>query len=333
MGIWAMMATAAVLQQPEQKVVDQDIDAVVRRLAKDPLEIETLSTIAWKNMPRVIYDYRHANGSVRSRILAAVHRSPGSYSDLLPLAAKEKAEDLRVMAATILGQIIVGRGPNKRNPLLISMRSDRSPLVRAVVAKALRWGVPNARPLLVSMVKDPQKMVRLQAGLSLGYLHAPEALPALAPFLGDWTRGPVPIEIGGDDHVVQAMSRFGAKAIPFVEPKLKSHSSQTLIDVSSVLVGVDAPKLLEDGLILAKNSDPMVRIQGYRMVAWQRKPEAIPILLKGLEDKGHNKENNIIVWQNVKSFMAGDFHPRDELGPWKEGIAAYDEWSKSHPNQ
>ncbi len=330
MGYGLALLVVALTRQDNQAVSNSDIDAVIRHLATDPKEIDYLKAIAWKNMPRVVWNYKRSNGCVRSRILAAVHGDAGSFSDLLPISAKDKPEDLRVMTATILARITVGPDVTKRNPLLFSMRKDPSMIVRAIVAKGLRWGFPDYKHTLDVMMRDRIPQVRLQAALSLAYNHQPDSIPVLAEFVGKSHLYSVPVMMGGEDGAEQALGRFGAAIIPYVEPKLWAKSNIVKISAIHILKVVKAPKIMDYGQRFIHSNDPMVRIAGYQAIGWERKPEAIPILLKGLED--HDTRKKPFVDSNVEAVLEGQFGPWP-LKEWPEGVAALKKWKEEHPEK
>lgn len=137
------------------------------------------------NPDRFLWNYRKANGFIRSRILHSVHVESPKITPILKEALKEKMVDLRVMATTYLGRI--NNDPEQldaRNALLISMRKDRSPMVRIVVAKGMRWGLPGAAKYLIEMLKDRDEPTRCVAALSLASIRDTRSIPTLLSFLG-----------------------------------------------------------------------------------------------------------------------------------------------------
>lgn len=135
------------------------------------------------------------------------------------------------------------------------------------------------------------------------------------------------LDFGGVDDVATALVRLGNQVIPHVEPLLKSKSRETKVAALFVMMGTDAPKLFEYGQALIGDRDPYVRIAAYHATGWGHKPEAIPILLKGLEDS--KMYGNFRVSDSVASILAGTFGG-GQSEEWAEGRAALKQWQAAH---
>jgi HEAT repeat protein len=319
MGLGCIAVLVALLKV-QGPVTDTDIDTRVARVAKETRNSGLLAQVYDANPTRVIWNYKRANGLVRSRILSSVFYNRSRYAEILSFAVKEKDIRLRSLGAELLGMINLG--PNL----------DRSALIRQIAARGARFGLPQSPKYLVPMLKDGDPAVRLTAAVSLVDIQDVRAIPLLVSYLGHSEKYSHVFERSGSGRQIEpVLARWGEPAIRQVEPKLSSKDSAVRASAIVVMMSANAPKLFEYGKLLLTDKDPLVRIHAYSAVGWEKRPEAIPILLKGMNDREKVKGINTSVSLNVAMVLSGQSNPFSH--GWPEGEEALKKWREEHPGQ
>lgn len=275
------------------------------------------------NWPRVVWNYKQANGAMRSRILSAAHYAGGnaSLNPLVVAATDDTGWGNRQMAATLVQRIAWDQKlVSTIQQLQRKLFHDRDWRVRIVVAKGLGWQYgPSVKAMLMALTRDPSDYVRIQAGMSLARQKDERAIPVLVELLDKQDGFPIVMDAGGEWGPENFLADFGEKMLPAIVPKLKSKSWKMRLHAMETLIGANAPKLFEYGKGLIHDPVPIVRFEGLRAVAWHRKPEAIPILIEALKDKTELAPRSTIA-DNVRGWL--QYGAEVDSKPWPEGIAA-----------
>lgn len=175
-------------------------------------------------------------------------------------------EEVRAEAATVLGRLEPGAGPDSRAAVLERLRAEDSPMARAALIRTLgRWSVEGATDELIPFLDDPDPEVRRAALVTLcrlGWERGPATVERLLG-AGPPEERATGVRAAGDlrmEHLLpevgeavadpetrpaalEALDGFGTAALPTLQSlvgreRLPLPVRRTLI---TTLAGVDAP--------------------------------------------------------------------------------------------
>ena len=262
---------------------DAEITSAIAHLKSDMSPKSTLAfyQVAANDWPLVQQRYEQSDGFMRSRILYAAHTPPGRRSPLLDLAVKEKSGELRRMGSLYI--LAVGEEANVswKRELVQPLMHDPSPRVRLALAENVfrSYGVTDLEARFLS---DHDAEVRRAAAMVLGASQDPRALPGL---LEAFKREA--IESRNERPISQleiTLSRYEDRAVPRIEPLLRSRWARLRSAALRVLTWANAPRLLEYGRRSYRDKDADVRQHAVEAMAWTMDRTAIPLLIKALAD-------------------------------------------------
>jgi HEAT repeat protein len=217
--------------------------------------------------------------ALRKLAILALARVGKPAVPLLGGALADKDPSVRLQAVTALGRI----GPDAVDTVVAAFR-DEDVEVRQETARVLGTMDKNDKgvvPALVKALRDPAPAVRDQAGLSLQALRpdTEAVLNELTPLLDDKN---LDARLAG----IRLLAEFGPSAVPRLTALLKDPEVAVWREASSTLEKLPAPvKVLFPALVPLLTDENVTARQNAVNILWRCGPQAVPHLLKALQDK------------------------------------------------
>ena len=204
-------------------------------------------------------------------------RLPRGDGRILLVACLEALPDVEPEVAERVGEVLRTSGLAARE---VAGLRDRSVACRIEACRfAGRLGDPNAVPLLVERLEDPDLRVRREAIRALGDLRAREAIPRIVDAIeamGGWS----------NLLLVMALVRMGPESAPAVGALLVASRSlgmtKALLQVTGRLGLATNPGTVRT---LASHPDPEIRVEAVRVLgSIEPSPDASAVCLAAMND-------------------------------------------------
>lgn len=241
----------------------------------------------------------------------------------LVAALRDKSVEVRARVANLLRKF---PSPQVVQALIICMKGDSSPIVRATAANAL-GGLADrtATPALCEALRDSAEEVQEQALMALNTIRDPRSSRALAAMLADESSPTQAL-------AASALTRCAAeKAVPALAEAIADDSEEIRTQAVRALASVQSPRAANAMLGAISDTSPALRALAIKHIRKHGSADTVLRLIPCLRDESEyvREEACYAIWKTTGGGFDGIEKGPEKMLEWWEKEGKYEHGKQS----